>query len=104
MSSPNQEKRWNSWGYPEQVLVMKPILGGAKPFVRSSTLERDTAMLVIEAELTDRLNMTFDALYVDFSDEKIYAVSKCICMGSRNSMNLHLLIRKWFHHKCSNRS
>ena len=39
--------------------------------MRSSTLERDSAMLVIEAAPTDRLNMTFDALYVDFSDEKI---------------------------------
>jgi len=74
MSSPNQEKRWNSWGYPEFTEdsgQTYSILGGAKPFVRSSTLERDSAMLVIEAAPTDRLNMTFDALYVDFSDEKI---------------------------------
>jgi len=83
MSSPNQEKRWNSWGYPEYSISenklkddttvgpYNPILGGAKPFVRSSTLERDSAMLVIEAAPTDRLSMTFDALYVDFSDEKI---------------------------------
>ncbi len=73
MSSPNQEKRWNSWGYPEFTGddgQTYSILGGAKPFVRSSTLERDSAMLVIEAAPTDRLNMTFDALYVDFSDEK----------------------------------
>lgn len=74
MSSPNQEKRWNSWGYPEFTGddgQTYSILGGAKPFVRSSTLERDSAMLVIEAAPTDRLNMTFDALYVDFSDKKI---------------------------------
>ena len=83
MSSPNQEKRWNSWGYPDYSISenklkddttvgpYNPILGGAKPFVRSSTLERDSAMLVIEAAPTDRLSMTFDALYVDFSDEKI---------------------------------
>ncbi|WP_404340308.1 TonB-dependent receptor [Pseudoalteromonas mariniglutinosa] len=74
MSSPNQEKRWNSWGYPEFTGddgQNYSILGGAKPFVRSSTLERDSAMLVVEAAPTDRLSMTFDALYVDFSDEKI---------------------------------
>ncbi|MBB1311761.1 TonB-dependent receptor [Pseudoalteromonas sp. SR41-8] len=74
MSSPNQEKRWNSWGYPEFTGddgQTYSILGGAKPFVRSSTLERDSAMLVVEAAPTDRLSMTFDALYVDFSDEKI---------------------------------
>lgn len=74
MSSPNQEKRWNAWGYPEFTYddgSTGSILGGAKPFVRSSTLDRDSTMLVIEAAPTDELLMTFDALYVDFSDEKI---------------------------------
>jgi iron complex outermembrane receptor protein len=73
MSSPNQEKRWNSWGYPEFSVAGKnySILGGAKPFVRSSMLDRDSAMLVVEAAPNDKLKMTFDALYVDFSDEKI---------------------------------
>lgn len=74
MSSPNQEKRWNAWGYPEFTYEdgsKGSILGGAKPFVRSSTLDRDSTMLVIEAAPTDELLMTFDALYVDFSDEKI---------------------------------
>jgi iron complex outermembrane receptor protein len=74
MSSPNQEKRWNSWGYPEFTTESgdtESILGGAKPYVRSSTLERDSAMLVLEFTPTDKVNMTFDALYVDFVDEKI---------------------------------
>ncbi len=74
MSSPNQEKRWNAWGYPEFTYddgSKGSILGGAKPFVRSSTLDRDSTMLVIEAAPTDELLITFDALYVDFSDEKI---------------------------------
>ncbi|KJY99677.1 TonB-dependent receptor [Pseudoalteromonas ruthenica] len=74
MSSPNQEKRWNSWGYPEFTTDSGDtysILGGAKPFVRSSTLERDSAMLVLEYAPSSDLSMTFDALYVDFTDEKI---------------------------------
>lgn len=74
MSSPNQEKRWNAWGYPEFTYPdgsQGSILGGAKPFVRSSTLDRDSAMLVIEAAPRDDLHLTFDALYVDFTDEKI---------------------------------
>jgi iron complex outermembrane receptor protein len=74
MSSPNQEKRWNAWGYPEFTYEngdKGSILGGAKPFVRSSTLERDSTMLVVEVEASEKLLMTFDALYVDFSDEKI---------------------------------
>ncbi|MEL7579194.1 TonB-dependent receptor [Pseudoalteromonas sp. D15MCD-2] len=74
MSSPNQEKRWNAWGYPEFTADdgnTYSILGGAKPYVRSSTLERDSAMLVVEASPNDRLNMTFDALYIDFTDKQI---------------------------------
>ena len=74
MSSPNQEKRWNAWGYPEATAddgKTYSILGGAKPFVRSSELERDSTMLVIEAAPNDQLHMTFDALYVDFLDTKI---------------------------------
>ena len=65
MESPNQENRWNSWGYPDGVL------GGAKPFVRSSTLDRDSTMLVVQVEPSDRLSMTADMLYVDFADQKI---------------------------------
>ena len=74
MTSPNQEKRWNAWGYPEFEYddgSKGSILGGAKPYVRSSTLERDSVMLVIEAAPTNDLKMTFDALYVDFLDTKI---------------------------------
>lgn len=74
MSSPNQEKRWNSWGYPEftdESGNKFSILGGAKPFVRSSTLERDSVMAVIEYAPNDEFKLTIDTLYVDFADEKI---------------------------------
>nr|WP_010130163.1 TonB-dependent receptor [Microbulbifer agarilyticus] len=73
MSSPSQEERWNSWGYPEFEVdgEQYSILGGAKPFVRSSVLDRDSVMLVVQTQPNDRLNTTFDALYVDFADEKI---------------------------------
>ncbi|WP_428819222.1 TonB-dependent receptor [Microbulbifer sp. MCCC 1A16149] len=73
MSSPNQEERWNSWGYRNDTPGLEDysVLGGAKPFVRSSLLERDSAMLVVELQPNDKLHTTFDALYVDFTDEKI---------------------------------
>ncbi|AOT07614.1 TonB-dependent receptor [Pseudoalteromonas luteoviolacea] len=72
-SSPSQEQRWNSWGYPEFEENGKQysILGGAKPFVRSTTLERDSVMFVFEAAPNDKLSMVFDALYIDFSEDKI---------------------------------
>lgn len=73
MSSPNQEERWNSWGYRTDTPGLEgySVLGGAKPFVRSSVLDRDSAMLVLQAQPNDRLDLTFDSLYVDFNDEKI---------------------------------
>jgi iron complex outermembrane receptor protein len=93
MESPNQEERWNSWGYPmafEDCVTGEVVIGngtcsdgvglneelglvngGAKPFVRSSTLDRDTIMAVAQFAPTDTLRITADALYIDFSDEKI---------------------------------
>lgn len=70
MESPNQEERWNSWGFAttgDDDLV----LGGAKPYVRSSTLNRDTVMGVLQFEPTDRVRLTADALFIEFEDEKI---------------------------------
>ncbi|MDH5434688.1 MAG: TonB-dependent receptor, partial [Gammaproteobacteria bacterium] len=90
-NSPNQEKRWNAWGYTDigcesydingncipfqdalgnDVDPTSQVLGGAKPFVRSSTLERDSFMAVLEIAASDDLTLTFDALTVDFKDEK----------------------------------
>ncbi|MBB1382551.1 TonB-dependent receptor plug domain-containing protein, partial [Shewanella sp. SR41-2] len=45
MMSPNQEERWQAWGYPENE-AGDSVLGGAKPFVRSSELERDGVLAV----------------------------------------------------------
>ena len=68
--SPNQEERWNAWGYPTDA-DGNTVLGGAKPFVRSSNLQRDTIMGVVQYQPNDRLSITADALYIDFLDEKI---------------------------------
>ena len=68
--SPNNEERWNAWGYPTDD-AGNNVLGGAKPFVRSSNLQRDTFMGGVEWEPTENLSVTADALYIDFLDEKI---------------------------------
>ena len=70
MASPNNEDRWNAWGYPSTA-DGDFVLGGAKPFVRSSMLERDTFTGVVEFDATDKLTLTADAMYIDFVDEKI---------------------------------
>jgi len=68
--SPNNEERWNAWGYPTDDNGNN-VLGGAKPFVRSSNLQRDTVMGVVQFQPNERLSVTADALYIDFLDEKI---------------------------------
>ncbi len=70
LESPNQEERWNAWGYAGDS-EGNSVLGGAKPFVRSSNLQRDTVMAVVEWAPNDRLSITADALHIDFLDEKI---------------------------------
>jgi iron complex outermembrane receptor protein len=70
MDSPNQEERWQTWGFPEDA-DGNFVLGGAKPFVRSSTLTRDTVMGVLQFQPNDKLDLTLDALYIDFRDDKI---------------------------------
>ncbi|GAA0783225.1 MULTISPECIES: TonB-dependent receptor [Pseudomonadati] len=72
MVSPNQEERWQAWGYPE--LDYNPdnpfVLGGAKPFVRSSELERDGFLGVIEFAPNDFFNSTVDIFYTKFFDDQ----------------------------------
>ncbi|WP_394132715.1 TonB-dependent receptor [Shewanella maritima] len=70
MQSPNQEERWQAWGYPEDANG-DAILGGAKPYVRSSELERDGFMGVIEFEPNEQFRSVVDVFYTKFFDEQI---------------------------------
>ncbi|AWL11063.1 hypothetical protein HMF8227_00567 [Saliniradius amylolyticus] len=64
MDSPNNEERFETWGWPDGVI------GGMKPFVRSAELTRDTLMGVIEYSPRDDLRINVDALYIDFEDNQ----------------------------------
>jgi iron complex outermembrane receptor protein len=70
LHSPSQEERWNAWGYPSDPDSGAFVTGGAKPFVRSSMLDRETFMGVAEFAASDRVRITADALYIDFQDDK----------------------------------
>ena len=69
---PGQGEQWNAWGYPNVDATSDPsqpfVIGGAKPFVRSSQLKRDGIMSVIEVEPSDTFHSTLD-LYYSFFDE-----------------------------------
>lgn len=69
MMSPNQEERWQAWGYPTNANG-DSVLGGAKPFVRSSELERDGLLAVVEYAPNDRFHSTLDVYYSKFVDDQ----------------------------------
>jgi iron complex outermembrane recepter protein len=69
-STPNHGERWEAWGYPEQspgVLV----IGGAKPYVESRTLERDAIVGTLEFQPTNTFSTTVDAFYSKFTDDGV---------------------------------
>ena len=80
--SPSQEQQFRGWGYPgvnadnagEGISLTgdETILGGHDSFVRSAELERDTISGVIQWAPSDNLTVTFDALYIDFQEDKAF--------------------------------
>jgi iron complex outermembrane receptor protein len=80
--SPSQEQQSRLWGWPTvnpnnagpgvSLAGDEVILGGHDSFVRSATLERDTISGVLQWEPSDDLSITFDALYIDFTEDKVF--------------------------------
>jgi iron complex outermembrane recepter protein len=73
MESPSQEEWFGAWGdsnYP-RTDAGDIVLGGVKPYARSSTLSRDSVAGVLEWKPTDQLRVTADALYIDYLDEQV---------------------------------
>nr|WP_294849071.1 TonB-dependent receptor [uncultured Sphingomonas sp.] len=64
--SPSQNERYNSWGFPTEGGNL--IIGGAKPYVQSSVLDRTGAVATVQYRPTDSWQMTFDALYSKFKE------------------------------------
>jgi len=72
---PGQGNQWNAWGYPRvgsDVDASEPyVLGGAKPFIRSSSLERAGWLGTLEYKPSDKFHATFDFYYTDFEEEQL---------------------------------
>lgn len=47
------------------------VIGGAKPFVQSNTLERDSFMAVVEYQPNDDFSTTVDLFYSEFNEEQL---------------------------------
>ena len=69
MTNPSQGERYNAWGYPG--VDGDLALGGAKPFVRSSELERQGFMGALEYEPSDTFSTSVDLYYSQFEEEQL---------------------------------
>ena len=67
MSNASQGERFNSWGYPTTGSG-DAVIGGAKPYVRSSELNRTGIMGVLEYRPSDRFVSTLDLYYSTFEE------------------------------------
>lgn len=70
MGSPYQSERFNAWGYPDIAPGVR-VIGGTKPYVMSSELERDGFMGVVEFRPNDRWHTTLDAFYSTFDNTQV---------------------------------
>lgn len=72
---PGQGYQWNAWGYPNVdagTSAGQPfVLGGAKPFVRTSEIKRDGTMAVLEFKPNENVHSTFDVYYSDFQETQL---------------------------------
>ncbi|HYC73571.1 TonB-dependent receptor [Brevundimonas sp.] len=70
MSSPYQAERYEAWGYADAG-GGNVVIGGAKPFIMSSELERDGFFGTLEFRPNDRFHSTIDAFYSEFDNTQV---------------------------------
>jgi iron complex outermembrane receptor protein len=72
---PFQGYQWNGWGYATVDASIDPsqpaVLGGSKPFARSSQILRDSHLGVFEWEPTENIHSTVDLFYSDFEENQL---------------------------------
>ena len=71
MTSPNQEERWEAWGYDGGPVAGAEVIGGAKPYVRSAELSRTGVMAVLEFQPNSDFSTSLDVYYSDFEEEQV---------------------------------
>ena len=69
-SKPFAGQQFQGWGYPTDS-AGNFALGGMKPYVRNSVLERDGYMGVIEYKPNDNIHSVVDIFYSDFEERQL---------------------------------
>lgn len=70
MDSPTQVQHFNSWGYPTNDNG-DFIIGGAKPFVQSITVKRDSYMGAFEYTPNENFTTSLDVFYSEFEEDNV---------------------------------
>ena len=68
MTNPNQEERFEAWGYADA--GSDKVIGGSKPFLRSGELERTGIIGTLEFLPSDRLSTSIDVFYSEFEEDQ----------------------------------
>jgi len=69
MSNPNQEERFEAWGYADGPDGSN-VIGGAKPFVRSGELDRTGVIGTLEFMPNERMTTSIDVFYSEFEENQ----------------------------------
>lgn len=69
ISSPYQIQEFNAWGYAG--FPGGSVIGGAKPYVTSSVLERFGLQAAVQWKPTEQFAASFDFFYSNFKDDQI---------------------------------
>lgn len=68
-SKPFAGQQFQAWGYPTDNGNL--VLGGAKPYVRNSVLDRDGYMAVVEYKPNENIHSVVDVYYSDFQEKQL---------------------------------
>jgi iron complex outermembrane receptor protein len=69
---PGQGEQFNSWGYDSSFAPNNAsLMGGAKPFVRTSEIDRDAYMAVVEYAPNENFHSTLDLYFSDFGETQL---------------------------------
>lgn len=68
-TKPFSGQQFQAWGYPTDNGNL--VLGGMKPYVRNSVLERDSWLGVIEYKPNANIHSVLDIYYSDFSEDQL---------------------------------
>ena len=68
LNSPSQSERFNAWGYAGFGPTGAGLIGGVKPYVQSTKLNRDGFIGILQWEPSDRVSMSFEGYYSQFDE------------------------------------